>query len=227
VEEPERKPCLLLVAGLPGTGKSRLAQGLADRAGFCLIRSDMVRKELAGLSPEGQTPLRLPESHYTPEWNERTYAECLRRAEQLLFEGKRVLVDATFREEQQRQTFLEVAVRWGVPACLLLCQAERETVRRRLQERQGDASDADWSVYLQVAESWEDIGPAARRMLREVSTEGSPAQSLSQALDLLRNFGLWDNSELVRVQTSPSLALPLAGHPRSDTPARATERRSD
>jgi aminoglycoside phosphotransferase family enzyme/predicted kinase len=195
LEEPKRKPCLLLVAGLPGTGKSKLAQGLADRAGFCLIRSDVVRKELAGLSLEGQTPLHLPESHYTPEWNERTYAECLRRAEQLLFEGKRVLVDATFREEQRRRTFLEAAVRWGVPGCLLLCRAAPETVRRRLEERQGDASDADWSIYLQVAESWEEIGPTTRRMLREVSTEGSPAQSLARALAMLRNIGLWEDSE--------------------------------
>ena len=29
LEEPRRKPCLLGVAGLPGTGKSRLARGLA------------------------------------------------------------------------------------------------------------------------------------------------------------------------------------------------------
>jgi len=29
LEEPGRKPCLVLVAGLPGTGKSALAQALA------------------------------------------------------------------------------------------------------------------------------------------------------------------------------------------------------
>jgi aminoglycoside phosphotransferase family enzyme/predicted kinase len=190
LQELERMPCLLLVAGLPGTGKSSLAQGLADRAGFCLIRSDVVRKELAGVSPEGQAPPHLSESHYTPEWNEHTYAECLRRAEQLLFEGKRVLVDATFREEQQRQTFLEAAVRWGVPAGLLLCQATPETVRQRLEKRRGDVSDADWSVYLLAAQNWEEISPATRRMLREVSTEGSPAQSLARALRVLWESGL-------------------------------------
>jgi aminoglycoside phosphotransferase family enzyme/predicted kinase len=195
LEEPERKPCLLLVAGLPGTGKSWLAQGLADLAGFCIIRSDVVRKELAGLPCQGRTPPPLRESLYNPGWNERTYAECLRGAERLLSEGKRVLVDATFREEEHRQTFLEAAVRWGVPRCLLLCRAEPETVRKRLEERRGDVSDADWSVYLHVAECWEEVGPATRRALREVSTEGSPAQSVSRALALLRELGLWDYSE--------------------------------
>lgn len=123
LEAPAFKPCLVLVAGLPGTGKSRLALGLAQRAGFTVIRSDVVRKELA-IHEQG--------SIYTPEWHERTYAECLRRAERLLHDGQRVLLDATFRAEAQRHAFLNAAVRWGVPACMLLCEARSETVRQRL-----------------------------------------------------------------------------------------------
>jgi SpoVK/Ycf46/Vps4 family AAA+-type ATPase len=48
LEEPGRKPCLVLVGGVPGTGKSTLARAMAERAGFRVIRSDIVRKELAG-----------------------------------------------------------------------------------------------------------------------------------------------------------------------------------
>jgi aminoglycoside phosphotransferase family enzyme/predicted kinase len=195
LEAPGRKPCLVLVAGLPGTGKSRLARALADAAGFTVIRSDVERKELAGLPSGGQTPPHLPESFYTPDWNERTYAECLHTAERLLFEGKRVLVDATFREERQRQAFLEAAVRWGVPGCLLHCRAQPETVRRRLQDRRGDVSDADWSVYLRAAAGWQEFSTSTRRVLGEVATEDSPAQALSAALALLRQFGLWEESE--------------------------------
>src|SRR5262249_5650864 len=49
LEEPGRRPGLVLVGGLPGTGKSTLARGLATAAGFGVIRSDVVRKELAGV----------------------------------------------------------------------------------------------------------------------------------------------------------------------------------
>jgi predicted kinase len=190
LEEPGRKPCLLLVMGLPGTGKSRLAQGLADSAGFSVVRSDVVRQELAGLPRQGQTPPDLRESLYTRAWNECTYAECLKRAGKLLFEGRRVLVDATFREEEKRQTFLKAAVRWGVPSGILLCRAEPETVRKRLENRQGNASDADWSVYLQLAASWEELGTLAGQALHPISTEGSPEQALGRALEAIRQSGL-------------------------------------
>jgi predicted kinase len=135
-------------------------------------------------------PLPVRESIYTAEWNERTYAECLRRAEHLLFEGNRVLVDATFREEKRRRTFLDAAVGWGVPAGILLCEAGAETVRRRLTERQADASDADWSVYLQLAEEWEKFGPKTAQTCHPVRTEGSAREVLALALEGLRGFGV-------------------------------------
>jgi len=48
---------LVLVGGLPGTGKSTLAAALADATGWSVLRSDEVRKDLAGL---GHTTRRPP-----------------------------------------------------------------------------------------------------------------------------------------------------------------------
>jgi aminoglycoside phosphotransferase family enzyme/predicted kinase len=186
LEESSQKPCLVLVGGLPGTGKSTLARGLAERAGLCVIRSDVVRKELAGPACGEQGPSAFGEGIYTAEWTERTYAECLRRAEGLLFEGRRVLVDANFREEARRRTFLEAATRWGVPGVFLVCQAEPDVVRQRLASRRDDASDADWTVYLKAVETWEGAGTRTRSALQAVSTGGSMEGALAQAVDVLR-----------------------------------------
>ena len=117
LEAPSRKPCLILVGGLPGTGKSTLANALAQRAGFRVIRSDVVRKELAGVGGM-ESRSEFGQGIYTAEWTKRTYAECLRRAEELLYSGERVLVDANFREENQRRMFLDSALRCGVPHSL-------------------------------------------------------------------------------------------------------------
>ena len=100
------------------------------------------------------------------------------------------MVDATFREEERRRTFLEAAVRWGVPTLLLVCHAGAATVRQRLSKRYGDVSDADWSVYLEVAKSWEAVGARTRRLSHAVSTEGRPEQAISRALEVLQQLGL-------------------------------------
>jgi aminoglycoside phosphotransferase family enzyme/predicted kinase len=180
--EPTRRPCLVLVAGLPGAGKSTLARALADRAGVNVIRSDVVRKELAAAN--GGAPL------YSPDLSRQTYDECLRRAAEGLWEGRRVLVDANFRREEQRRPFVELAARWAVPLVILVCRAAPEVVRRRLAGREGDASDADWTVYQQLAGEWEEPGEATRRSWREISTTGSRDEAQAAALAALREQGL-------------------------------------
>jgi uncharacterized protein len=47
---------LVLVGGLPGTGKSALADAVAGRLGFTVLNSDRIRKELAGLPAEASAP---------------------------------------------------------------------------------------------------------------------------------------------------------------------------
>ncbi len=211
---PPERPCLLLAAGLPGTGKSRLAAGLREEAGFTVVRSDAVRKELAGLAPDEGAGAALDRGIYTPEWTERTYAVCLERAEELLFEGRRVVVDAGFREEARRREYLAAACAWGVPARVLLCEAPATEVRRRLRKRsserasrkvagtfrstfrsasrkvagtlQGEVSDADWAVFRALAPRWEEPAAETAAVLTRIDTAGLPAASLAQALAALR-----------------------------------------
>lgn len=190
LEPPDRRPCLLLVTGLPGTGKSTLARELAGSAGFDVIRSDVVRKELAGLPAHEPSPAPVREALYAHERTDRTYAECLSRAERLLVEGRRVLVDATFREERQRKQFLDTAIRYGVPAAVLVCTVSPETARRRLEARNGGASDADWSIYLRVAAGWEEAGADVSRVLHTVPAEGSEENTLDAAREALHRAGL-------------------------------------
>jgi aminoglycoside phosphotransferase family enzyme/predicted kinase len=190
LEGPHRRPGMVLVAGLPGTGKSTLAAALALRADFQVLRSDVIRKELAGTESVRESASPFEEGIYTSQWTERTYAECLRRAEELLFQGQRVFVDATFREERYRRMFLETALRWAVPGVFLLCRADPKVIRQRLEGRRGDASDADWNIYLLAAARWEEPGLESRQHLRELPTGGRLETALGGALEVLREFRL-------------------------------------
>jgi uncharacterized protein len=190
LEQPRRRPCLVLVGGLPGTGKSTLARALADEAGFDLIRSDVVRKELVAETGKARSGTAAGGDIYTPEWNERTYEECLRRAEAILFEGGRVLIDASFHEESRRQLFLDAAKRWGIPVCLILCQADPDVVRDRLAYRQGDASDADWATHTAMSRRWEELSVRTRHITSVVDTRGALTDSIGRAIEVLRGCGL-------------------------------------
>jgi aminoglycoside phosphotransferase family enzyme/predicted kinase len=174
-------PCLVLIAGLPGAGKSTLARKLCARGRFHLLQTDQVRKELAG-ALQG-------DSIYSPPWNDRTYATCLRRAEEQLFQGKSVLVDANFRADAQRRQFLECALRWCVPATLILCKLDDDVARQRLTGRRSDLSDADWSIRQRLAAEWEPLGPFSRQFAVELDANQSLDVMSAQAVSAIES--LW------------------------------------
>jgi predicted kinase len=191
LEGPARTPCLLLLAGLPGTGKSTLARALAGRAGFTVLRTDAVRKELAGRGDLPSMVSGFGEDIYTPEWDDRTYGECLRQAAAVIFQAGRVVVDASFRAETRRRLFLDAARRWGVAGRLLLCRADPEVIRNRLELRRDDASDAGWRIYQEAARRWEPLGADTQAATHEIDAGDSPARTLAEALAALREDGLF------------------------------------
>jgi len=191
---PAERPCLVLAAGLPGTGKSVLARALETGAGFVRIASDRVRKELAGLPPDAPAPAAVDAGIYTAAWTERTYAVCLERAGEELFAGRRVVVDATFSQEARRSELLAAARAWGVRGLMLLCEAPPEEVHGRLEARaaatEADPSDADWEIYQALAARWEAPSPGTAAAVHRIDTSGPPEESLAQALTALRRLEL-------------------------------------
>jgi aminoglycoside phosphotransferase family enzyme/predicted kinase len=190
LEDRRQRPCLILVGGLPGSGKSTLAKALADRGSFTVIRSDVVRKELAAAAGAAANQSEIGGGIYTEEFTEQTYHECARRAETELFKGNRVVIDATLRAEARRSRFLELAMRWGVPGLLLVCQADPAVIKSRLESRRNDASDADWAVYLDAARRWEPLAPRTERSAQTIDTGPDWPRPLEQALEALRRADL-------------------------------------
>jgi aminoglycoside phosphotransferase family enzyme/predicted kinase len=190
LERPGARPSLILLGGLPGSGKSSLAGLLAREEEFQVFSSDAVRKELAGVPLESNPGGGFRTGIYSPEWTEKTFAELLRRAEASLLEGKRVLVDATFVRQMTRERFWGLAKRLGLPFLFFVCQADRETVRQRLARKDRYASDADFKVYEQLEKGWEAPEPFLET--RFLNAEKPLDESLREIRGILKARGLSD-----------------------------------
>ena len=187
---PGSRPSLILLAGLPGSGKSTLAEALGASRPGPIIRSDVVRKRLAGLPPQASAKAAPGEGIYTPEMSQKTYAACLEGARRALVEGQPVIVDANFRSDRQRHPFVALAQELGVPVGLLICEASEAESLARISARSGDASDADADVYFHAREAWERPSRALAPIARTIDSSGAPEATVAAAKAALGELGI-------------------------------------
>src|SRR5690606_18815811 len=145
---------VVLVGGPPGTGKSTLAGGLADRMGWTVLSTDEVRKDVLGI-PRGRHVYTAPgKGIYAPETTQLVYEELLRRAGQLLARGESVVLDASGASARNRADARRAG--WEHRAdvvevrCDLPVDIARERVARRMAEG-FDLSDATPEVVTDLA----------------------------------------------------------------------------
>jgi predicted kinase len=144
-------PVFIVVAGLPGAGKSYFSRRLAERLPSVIVESDALRKAL------------WPEPTYSTRESQRLFSACHRLIEQLLRDGIGVILDATNLQERHRERLYRIADRLRVKLILVWVEAPAEVIRERLRERSRgadpqDHSGADWGVYWRMRDKAEKIG---------------------------------------------------------------------
>jgi len=137
-------PSLVILCGLPGTGKSHFARELVRRAPFVWLNSDRTRK------------LLVDRPSYSRREHRRVFSAMHVLTRGYLRDGYSVVFDATNLNEKVRRPLYESADAVGVEPSIIRFTAPSELVRRRLTDRAkgvGEAaqSDATWDVYSRMA----------------------------------------------------------------------------
>jgi aminoglycoside phosphotransferase family enzyme/predicted kinase len=145
---------LVLVGGLPGTGKSTLAGSLSARTGWALLRSDEVRKDVTATPHIAHHAHRMGEGIYSEEATRRTYSELLDRAATLLGYGESVILDASWVRAADRGLAASVAAGAFADLVALRCELDASIAAERMRRRETegtDPSDADAAVAKAMA----------------------------------------------------------------------------
>jgi predicted kinase len=133
---------IIIVSGLPGSGKSYFATRLATRLNAVYISSDRIRKSI------GRMGL------YTFEDKLVVYRHMAVLAGAAVDSGQEAVVDATFYHRTFRELFINLALQTKVGICFIEVVADEAIVRERLDRPRGE-SEADFQVYQQLKGQFE------------------------------------------------------------------------
>lgn len=171
--EPAAEPALIVVSGLPGTGKTYFCGKLAEKLQFVILESDSLRKIL----------FQLPD--YSARESSQLFRAIHLLIEKLLKKGISIILDATNLSERNREHLYGIADRLDIKLVIVRVEAPPEVVQERLATRQRNSdskSDADWAVYRKMKPSVQkirrnhyavdtsrDITPVLDKIVRDVT----------------------------------------------------------
>ena len=176
-------PMLILMVGLPGTGKSTLSRALVERFGGFVIDKDVIRPALFGPS---QVDYTIEQDDFCQDVMLETAAYLLKRKPNL-----RVFLDGRpFSREYQRERVYKAASRIGTTLTIIECVATEKTalarIRRDLESGAHLAVNRTVDLYYIKRQDFEREPVKDERL--EMSSDQPLETSIEEAAEYLRDI---------------------------------------
>ena len=183
----------IAMTGLSGTGKSTVARQLARVLGAARIRSDVVRKALAGV--RGSAAADWQGGSFAEDVTAATYERMIELGRETVSAGRPAVLDATFLDARWREAVAAMAREAGVPGLLGETVTDAAVLERRLAARAragSDPSDADVAVMRRQREALATapVGVPAGSLVARIDTTPEGWVDLDPALAALRDAGV-------------------------------------
>lgn len=180
-----KRPLLVVMAGMAGSGKTTVANVLSQRLGAIHISSDVTRKRLAGIPETEHRFEEVSAGIYSPEFNIKTYNAILEQARELLNEGYPVILDAAFLKQSERARAVSMSRELGADFLSVECRITPEMTQERLLKRLNEvsASDGRWEIYQKQREWFEPVAELPEELHLLIDTSRPLLQNIRQVLD--------------------------------------------
>ncbi|MFW9903896.1 MAG: AAA family ATPase [Candidatus Thorarchaeota archaeon] len=151
---------LIIILGLPGTGKSYLAAQILKSISNppIYLSTDKIRRALFDFSHHQYVP--FGDKLYTQEKRDLVYNALYLVVEILLSQRLSVMVDGTFYAQTKRQPLLKICQRLNQSYFIIKTTSSEDLVKQRIQKRKSqndNDSDADFNIYLEIKERFDPI----------------------------------------------------------------------
>jgi adenylylsulfate kinase len=173
---------LIMMVGLPGTGKSTLSRALVARFGGFVLDKDIIRPALFGPT---QVEYSVEQDDFCQDIMMQTAEYLLKRQPTL-----RVFLDGRpFSREYQRKRVQASAERTGIPLAVVECVASEETAISRIERdlARGSHLAANRTVELYFAKKRDFERESVSEPKLVISSDHPLEQCISQVQAFLRS----------------------------------------
>lgn len=128
-------PKVLIMCGLPNSGKSKLAKMIAKSTGATILSSGEYRSKM------------FPRSNYSQKESEKVFESIRKDATELIESGLSVIFDATNLETKNRKTYIRIAKKYQAEVGCIYVESSFD------ESKEDNPENVDESILLRMSKN--------------------------------------------------------------------------